>query len=395
MNPKQKSHLKRILIHNHDLVYKDKNGDMYLSSGIGRWINSLSPHFEKIGLLFHESTHKTPKQNTKLDSKNIKLITLGPPGYYFDYFKRINRIKKICRELKSWDVLLIRGITPRQSAILKNVNVKIKAYMLVRSMIQKRTWSISPIKIIAITANIIREYQFRKIINSDILLISNSVKNIDDMKKISKNKGNYISTNIIMKDELSHLSIKEFSSPIQLLFVGRLNYMKGLRELIGALKELNKNEDKYHLNIVADQLEPIYSELRRYSLHKQVDDNITWHGFIPFGDKLFSMYKNSDIFILPSYTEGFPRVLWEAASNSCSMVVSDVGGISDILVDKENALLIKPKSINSIVESVKMLSDIKLRTRIVTNAHEIACNNTIENSSLKLAKLLNNYNYEN
>ena len=79
--------------------------------------------------------------------------------------------------------------------------------------------------------------------------------------------------------------------------------------------------------------------------------------------------KLSDIVILPSLAEGLGNVILEGMASGKAVIASDVGGIKESVIDKDNGLLIKPGSVKDIVESVLLLSsDFKLRNKLAENA---------------------------
>jgi glycosyltransferase involved in cell wall biosynthesis len=51
--------------------------------------------------------------------------------------------------------------------------------------------------------------------------------------------------------------------------------------------------------------------------------------------ELHELFKNADVFVLPSHAEGFPMSLIEAFSSAMPAIVSDVGGVSDSLIGSE------------------------------------------------------------
>jgi glycosyltransferase involved in cell wall biosynthesis len=70
----------------------------------------------------------------------------------------------------------------------------------------------------------------------------------------------------------------------------------------------------------------------------------------------------SDIFVLPSVSEGLPVVILEALASGIPVVASRVGGIPDILTDGCNALLVEPANVQALAKAIlKLLRDDRLR----------------------------------
>ena len=166
--------------------------------------------------------------------------------------------------------------------------------------------------------------------------------------------------------EISEKSVKkEQKTKTNLLFVGRLIEWKGAKYLIDAVKMLDP--DKFELHIAGDGPE-------RENLEKTAPENVIFHGY-QTGKNLEELYRNADIFILPSivddagYTEGLGTVLLEATNFSIPIIGTDVGGIPDIIKDGETGLLVQQKDPEAISEAVKKLAENSgLRETLVKNA---------------------------
>jgi len=168
-----------------------------------------------------------------------------------------------------------------------------------------------------------------------------------------------------------------------------LDHKKGLQELLQALSILNRQGQPCRLDIVGAKIDPIYSELVGMGNALGISSLMDWHGFIPYGPDLFDFYQRADTLVLPSYSEGFPHVIWEAAANCCPIITTSVGGIPALLTHEEHCLLIPPKDIDAIVVSIKhLLSDAKLRENIVRQAYHHAKAFTVEACAQKLANVL-------
>ncbi len=172
--------------------------------------------------------------------------------------------------------------------------------------------------------------------------------------------------------EISEKSVKkERKTKTNLLFVGRLIEVKGTKYLIEAVKLLEA--EKFELHIAGDGSE-------RENLEKIAPPNVIFHGY-QTGKNLEELYRNADIFILPSivddagYTEGLGTVLLEAADFSIPLIGTNVGGIPDIIKDGETGILVPQKDPEAISEAVK---------RLVENSQ--LCENLVENARKHLEK---------
>ncbi len=151
----------------------------------------------------------------------------------------------------------------------------------------------------------------------------------------------------------------------RLLFVGRVSNWKGIPELVEAFKNLKaKYEGMLELHIVgAGELTEKLSEEFR------MDNSVFLHGVISSKEELQRIYDNSDFFVLPSYKEGFPRVIYEAMISGLPIITTNVGGISTLLDNEESCLYIDVGSVSDIEKSViRLMNSLELQKRISENA---------------------------
>jgi glycosyltransferase involved in cell wall biosynthesis len=157
------------------------------------------------------------------------------------------------------------------------------------------------------------------------------------------------------KDELRD-SLNIQKDDFVLLFIGRVVKDKGIDELIQAFSILDKEVTNLKLLIVGDfeeHLNPIKSKNIEIMKNNQ---NIIQVGF----QKDIRLYLGiSNLFVLPSYREGLPNSLLEAGSFGIPLLATDINGCNEIIIDKENGILIKPKSIKSLVDNITLLLENK------------------------------------
>ena len=110
---------------------------------------------------------------------------------------------------------------------------------------------------------------------------------------------------------------------------------------------------------------------------------------IPFSK--FNLISPSDIFILPSCTEGFPHVIWEAAANCCPVITTNVGVIPKELKNHVDCTLIKSYKVDETVNAVTaLIGNNRIRGELIYNAYKKAKKNSIEKCIDKLILEINN-----
>ncbi len=159
---------------------------------------------------------------------------------------------------------------------------------------------------------------------------------------------------------------------LSLLFVGMIVKEKGLIELIRAVGTLTAEYPALQLHLVGTAPKPPMPPqwLQQEIESANLPNNITIHGFVDDNEKLGAIYSSADIFILPSWSEGFPRVLDEAMSYSLPIVVTRVGGIESILTDNKDAILVPSRDTEALAEGIlKVLSNPELRSDLGAAGH--------------------------
>lgn len=147
--------------------------------------------------------------------------------------------------------------------------------------------------------------------------------------------------------------IKGNSIGVNFIFVGRIVGDKGVNELIEAFDRLSNEIPSVRLHLVGpreDKLDPISEK----SAQIIVDNNrILEHGR---QSDVRPFLAASDVFVLPSYREGFPNVVLEAASMGLPCIVSDVNGATDAVNDGVNGLIIPRRNSDALYNAMKQLS---------------------------------------
>lgn len=147
--------------------------------------------------------------------------------------------------------------------------------------------------------------------------------------------------------------------------VGRIVFDKGHSYIIDAWK--NNDFPNTKLLIIG---EGPYTQMYKKELGPKIAERkIILSG--PRNDVL-DILPEVDIFLFATLHENLSMALLEALSEGCAIIATEVGGNSEIIVDKVNGLLIPARSSDSIVKAIELLiTDNKLRTRLARNARKI------------------------
>ncbi len=128
------------------------------------------------------------------------------------------------------------------------------------------------------------------------------------------------------------------AGPFRFLFVGRLNEQKNVALLLDAAAELVRREaPPFRLSIVGDG--PLHDALRVRASSLGLDDRIDWVKWLP-REAMPATYQAAHCVVNPSHYEGMPNVVLEAMACAVPVIVSDVAGNRDVVVDGESGLVV-------------------------------------------------------
>ena len=144
-----------------------------------------------------------------------------------------------------------------------------------------------------------------------------------------------------------------------ILYVGRLWPIKNLPLLIRAFASV---KNKYHDTVLLlAGAGPEKEKLEKMIMNAGINESVEFLGPVSPG-KLVSYYRASDIFVLPSLSEGRPKVLAEAAAAGLPIVATNFPGADEIVKEGENGFLVPISDAEALAEKLlKLLKDKELR----------------------------------
>lgn len=371
----------------------DAGGELILPSFIGKWIDALSLHFASIRLLLHEASEpSSPRHDHRVTSSKVEWVSLGPEGRTWDRFSRMHRIRRACiRARHGSDGLLIRGITPRQHSVWRWTGLPLNGFLLVGSLDSAVPVQSSLSLAWRLYSHVVRRHRLREIrsISRRTAMFANSPGLVEELSARVGCAAQFAPTNTISAAEFSEPRTVRCGDPIRLLFCGRVVEDKGIREAISAVAILRRQGINCVLNVVGPVINSVRYQLELLSRTLGVPNEVRFHGPVPHGPRLYEYFRFADIFVLPTYHEGFPHVLWEAAAHGCVIITCAVGGIPALLTDRVHGLLIAPRSDTEVAAAVRTLrQDSSLAQRCVTSAHSLAGQYSVESCARVLSEKL-------
>lgn len=168
--------------------------------------------------------------------------------------------------------------------------------------------------------------------------IKNNISNLDMIFSLhDEQKEEIINTFNVDKDKIFSLGSgydeniffnKQINNEtINITFAGKICKLKGVESLIKALDKIDYKKEIISVNIVGDG-----SNKEEYesiiNLSKKSKININFLGKIEQTD-LAEVFRNTHIFILPSFFEGLPLVVIEALASGCNVITTNIPGVSE------------------------------------------------------------------
>ena len=134
------------------------------------------------------------------------------------------------------------------------------------------------------------------------------------------------------------------------VFVGWLVAEKGLRELHEACEHLVASGDDFHLKIVGGGT--LQDELINRFSTSGLQKRVTTTGWVDPSDVAVHI-DDADVFVVPTYLEGFPNALIEAFAHGLPAISTPVGAIPDSLVDGKNGFLVAPRNALQLADAMR------------------------------------------
>ena len=153
---------------------------------------------------------------------------------------------------------------------------------------------------------------------------------------------------------------------MNILTFGRVCERKGSHDIITLAKRIQEQLPKVRFHLYGDRDQTTPAILRR--LEESGCTNVEIHGWTSDQQELL---KDCGLHLLPSYHEGIPMAVLETMVAGIPNLATDVGGISQVITDRENGFLVVPGAIDEMEERLlSFFSDDKLRKELSEQAKQ-------------------------
>jgi glycosyltransferase involved in cell wall biosynthesis len=165
--------------------------------------------------------------------------------------------------------------------------------------------------------------------------------------------------------------------PVRVVYGGRLLWSKGIGELVEAARELKARRVPVEIVLAGDPDIENPESIPAAAVQSWVQEGVVAH--VPWTDDMASIWRDAHIAVLPSYREGLPKALLEAAACGRAMIATDVPGCREIARDGENALVVPARDARALAAAIEKLAlDAPLRARLGAAGRDIVVNEYAE-----------------
>ncbi len=156
--------------------------------------------------------------------------------------------------------------------------------------------------------------------------------------------------------------------PLKILYVGRMLKNKGVEDLFQAWRHLCQEGVEVELILCGDIDKGSPTSLTREDMCAyETEAGCSWLGY---RDDVMEIMRGCNIVILPSYREGFPKVILEAGLATRAVIATDVPGCRELVIHERSGILVKKRDIRGLALAIQgLLKDEAKRTTLAKALH--------------------------
>lgn len=349
--------------------YRIVDGKIYFQNLDGPYLDEIAKNFKHTSILAEYYNHVESLNLTYNFQNSVQVWDLKKKSNIFI------RIKRLFLFIKKNDVIFVFMplLTSALGIIISKLLGRIVVYYSGNPWDEAIKFNKNNYLVKFLPGFIFRLFDAIIIRMSDVKLLNNNqmfekYKNLNNIEKTKP-------ITFLGKENFNYLYKPELKNPINLISVGHVVNRKGYEFLIeglGQLYQSNKLKKEITLHIVGKYFEDNYlNKLKKIIKKYSLTNRIIFHGLIQDKELLLNLYRSSDVFIITSLSEGFPRVIWEAMSQSLPSIVTSLSNIKEELKYYPNCVyFIKPQNSFEVMNSIiELTTNNILRIKLIQNSH--------------------------
>lgn len=328
----------RKIVYVHDFRFYLQSGDLYTAVGLpesyfDRFFDTSVASVSLITRL--KTVSNAPQGFERIKNSNIS-STFSDLGY-FDFFKPLKLIS-IIKVLKSNDFVVI------------NYPSVMGLFCAVLCILLGRRYSLE----FAADSDLFSSKKCGFLVTAVFNMISGviasnasaSIYVSEYLRNKYPNRCSVVCSNVKLESFVEKFKNAPLNEDYKILFAGGINRRKGIPELLKCLRLLkNSSNKRFELHIAGGHPDDDYEQL---ASELQVYDSVVFHGIL--GEKeLAKLYRESDLYVQPSLSEGIPRATLEAMSYALPVVATTLPGFKEIL---DETYLVEPRDIDGLASKI-------------------------------------------
>ena len=156
--------------------------------------------------------------------------------------------------------------------------------------------------------------------------------------------------------------------PVRLLYHGRVDQRKGALDFVQAGRRLLDADERVRLLISG--IGPDVVPAQRLVQELGMEEHVEFSGAVPYAEAA-QAYGRGDLFVSPTYAEGFSNTILEAMASGLPIVSTQTVGVVDCLTDDVNAALVEPGDIADLTQAIRtMIHNDDYRLRLARQAYD-------------------------
>ena len=172
----------------------------------------------------------------------------------------------------------------------------------------------------------------------------------------------------------------------RVVFAGRLTRHKGVFDLLEAVASLVPAFPELRLSYLGDG--PVRETLEAEVRQRHLEGVVNLAGQIDRG-RLFEMLAQSHLLILPSWSEGLPKIIWEAWAAGLPVITTPVGSVTRHVLPDYNGLLVSPGDSRGLAKAIaSLMTNEGQRFRLACGGNETVRKYSWESQIADLAEAL-------
>lgn len=152
---------------------------------------------------------------------------------------------------------------------------------------------------------------------------------------------------------------------VRILFLGQVGRRKGVLDLLDATARVLAQGLDVRVTIAGPDQQPGERDAAmQRAKERSLGALAAFPGAVQ-GEALYTLFGDHDLFVLPSYNEGIPAVLYEAGAFGLPVITTPVGAIPDLIRHETNGLLVPAGDVDALTAAMaRLVNDPPLRTRL-------------------------------